>query len=147
MPWRREWLSTPAFLPGEFYGQRSLVGYSPWGYKQLDSKHFHFFHFHIGAHLNNLTSVITTCPIDKILEHSPPPRKSCVCFSPPPFWYLLERKLKEPLGTDLVILCFPSQTDWWKLGVETINDKKRLKWFSDTGLVGIFLWFVFTLVF
>ena len=27
--WRREWLPTPVFLPGEFCGQRSLVGYSP----------------------------------------------------------------------------------------------------------------------
>ena len=26
--WRREWLSTPVFLPGELQGQRSLVGYS-----------------------------------------------------------------------------------------------------------------------
>ena len=25
--------STPVFLPGEFHGQRSLVGYSPWGHK------------------------------------------------------------------------------------------------------------------
>ena len=24
------------FLPGEFHGQRSLVGYSPWGCKQSD---------------------------------------------------------------------------------------------------------------
>ena len=24
------------FLPGESYGQRSLVGYSPWGCKELD---------------------------------------------------------------------------------------------------------------
>ena len=24
------------FLPGESYGQRCLVGYSPWGYKELD---------------------------------------------------------------------------------------------------------------
>ena len=28
--WRREWLPTPVFLPGEFYGERSLAGYSPW---------------------------------------------------------------------------------------------------------------------
>ena len=27
-PWRREWPSTPVFLPGEFHGQRSLEGYS-----------------------------------------------------------------------------------------------------------------------
>ena len=30
IPWRREWLLTPVVLPGEFNGQRSLVGYSPW---------------------------------------------------------------------------------------------------------------------
>ena len=27
---------TPVFLPGESHGQRSLVGYSPWGRKELD---------------------------------------------------------------------------------------------------------------
>ena len=26
-PWRHEWLPIPVFLPGEFHGQRSLVGY------------------------------------------------------------------------------------------------------------------------
>ena len=30
------WLPTPIFLPGEFHGQRSLVGYSPWVCKELD---------------------------------------------------------------------------------------------------------------
>ena len=27
----------PVFLPGEFHGQRSLVGYSPWGHRELDT--------------------------------------------------------------------------------------------------------------
>ena len=36
IPWRRQWLPTPVFLPGEFQGLRSLVGYSPWGHKELD---------------------------------------------------------------------------------------------------------------
>ena len=36
IPWRWEWLPTPVFLPGEFYGQRSLEGYSPWGRKESD---------------------------------------------------------------------------------------------------------------
>ena len=31
IPWRREWQPTPVFLPREFHGQRSLVGYGPWG--------------------------------------------------------------------------------------------------------------------
>ena len=34
IPWRRKWLPTPVFFPGEFHGQRSLVGYSPWGSKE-----------------------------------------------------------------------------------------------------------------
>ena len=28
--------TTPVFLPGEFYGQRSLAGYSPWDCAELD---------------------------------------------------------------------------------------------------------------
>ena len=36
IPWRREWQPTPIFLPGEFHGQRSLVGCGPWGHKELD---------------------------------------------------------------------------------------------------------------
>ena len=34
IPWRREWQPTPVVLPGEIHGQRSLVGYSPWGHKE-----------------------------------------------------------------------------------------------------------------
>ena len=34
--WRRAWQPTPVFLPGESHGQRHLVGYSPWGHKELD---------------------------------------------------------------------------------------------------------------
>ena len=37
IPWRRKWQSTPVFLPGESYGQRSLVGCSPWGRRELDA--------------------------------------------------------------------------------------------------------------
>ena len=33
-PWRRKWQLTPVFLPGQSHGQRTLVGYSPWGYKK-----------------------------------------------------------------------------------------------------------------
>ena len=34
--WSRKWQPTPVFLPGESDGQRSLVGYSPWGRKESD---------------------------------------------------------------------------------------------------------------
>ena len=36
IPWRRAWQPTPAFLPGDSHGQRSLAGYSPWGLKESD---------------------------------------------------------------------------------------------------------------
>ena len=36
-PLRRKWLSIPVFLPAEFHGQRSLVGYSPRGHKVSDT--------------------------------------------------------------------------------------------------------------
>ena len=32
-PWRRKWQPTPVFLPGESYGWRNLVGYSPRGHR------------------------------------------------------------------------------------------------------------------
>ena len=34
IPWRKRWQPTPVFLLGEVHGQRSLVGYSPWGRKE-----------------------------------------------------------------------------------------------------------------
>ena len=43
IPWRRKWQSTPGLLPGESHGQRSLVGYSPWGLKESDTtERLHF---------------------------------------------------------------------------------------------------------
>ena len=37
IPWKREWQPTALFLPGESHGQRTLVGYSPWHHKELDT--------------------------------------------------------------------------------------------------------------
>ena len=45
IPRRRARQRTPAFLSGEFQGQRSLAGYSPWDCEESDSTgrlHFHF---------------------------------------------------------------------------------------------------------
>ena len=44
-PWRRKWQPIPVLLPGKSHGQRSLVGYSPWCRKELDTTerlHFRF---------------------------------------------------------------------------------------------------------
>ena len=37
IPWRREWLPAPVFLPGKFHGRGNLLGHSPWGHKELDT--------------------------------------------------------------------------------------------------------------
>ena len=45
MSLRRQWHPTPVFLPGKSHGQRSLLGWSPWGRKESDTTerlHFHF---------------------------------------------------------------------------------------------------------
>ena len=35
-PLEKEMATARVFLPGEFHGQRSLAGYSPWGPKESD---------------------------------------------------------------------------------------------------------------
>ena len=47
--WRRKWQPTPILLPRKSHRRRSLVGYSPWGRKELDTTqrlHFHFLSLH-----------------------------------------------------------------------------------------------------
>ena len=42
---RRQWHPTPVLLPGKSHGQRSLVGWGPWGREESDMNeqlHFHF---------------------------------------------------------------------------------------------------------
>ena len=41
IPWKGKWYPTPGFLPGK-HGQRSLMGYSPWGLKEWEmTQHAH----------------------------------------------------------------------------------------------------------
>ena len=69
MPWRREWLPTLVFWLGEFHGQGSLVGYSPWGCKESNmterlslskiQKNDYWSHNSTGTALMKLTSSIS----------------------------------------------------------------------------------------
>ena len=36
IPGRRKWQPNAVLLPEKFHGQKSLVGFSPWGHKELD---------------------------------------------------------------------------------------------------------------
>ena len=46
---RRQWQPTPVFLPGKSHGQRSLVGYSPWGREESDTTKWLHFHFSLSC--------------------------------------------------------------------------------------------------
>ena len=47
MEWRRQWQPTPVPLPGKFHGWGSLVGWSPWGCKELNTtERLHFLSFY-----------------------------------------------------------------------------------------------------
>ena len=41
IPWSRKWQPTPILLPGTLHGQRSRVGYSPWGHSQTQQSTKH----------------------------------------------------------------------------------------------------------
>ena len=53
IPWKREWLPTPVFLPGEFHKQRRLAGYCPWGHKDSDT-------------IERLTLTFLTCEMESL---------------------------------------------------------------------------------
>ena len=67
--WRRKWQPTPVFLPGEFHGQRSLAGNSPWDRKSQTrlsnptSWVWSHHHSHLRAALFIFMSVLRTRPL------------------------------------------------------------------------------------
>ena len=76
IPWRREWQSTPVFLPGEFHGQRSLVGYSPWGPKESDMTELTHTHTYMCVCVYIHTYLYVCVYIYIPFEH----RKSHICW-------------------------------------------------------------------
>ena len=62
IPWRRKWQSTLVFLPGKSYGERSLVGYSPWGHKESDMTEQLSTDMHAMWELSSLTRDRTCIP-------------------------------------------------------------------------------------
>ena len=46
IPWRREWLCSPIFLPGKSHGQKNMADYSPWDRKESDTVEYVRAHTH-----------------------------------------------------------------------------------------------------
>ena len=52
IPWRRARQPSAVFLPGQFHGQRSLAGYSPWGHKESDmTEHTQYMYMYTHIHV------------------------------------------------------------------------------------------------
>ena len=71
---RRKQQHTPVLLPGKSHGGKNLVGYRPWGCKELDKSEQLHFHFHSHPKIMKLTAVFqVTLPFKNnrihFLEH------------------------------------------------------------------------------
>ena len=72
IPWRRKWQSTAVLFPGESHGQRSLVGYSPWGCKESDTtERLHFLKRPGQLWVGGLPTALTGPPVLVPLSHHP----------------------------------------------------------------------------
>ena len=71
--WRWKWQPTPASLPGKAHGQRSLVGCSPWGCKELDPAERRCLRL---AESGRTSLVETRCPPDLRASTAP-----CECYT------------------------------------------------------------------
>ena len=59
IPLRRKWQPIPVFLPENSHRQRNLIGYSPWGLKELDTTEQ--LHFTAAAAAKSLQLCLTLC--------------------------------------------------------------------------------------
>ena len=81
-PWRIKWQPTALFLPGECHGQKSLVGYSPWGCKESDTtEHTHAVQVHQTKLLNCIKGYanVLQAHVDPCIHLCP--THMCVCIS------------------------------------------------------------------
>ena len=63
IPWRKAQEHTPVFLPREFHGQKSLVGYSPQGHTELDiTEATQHTYIHKRKEHKNPISLLQICP-------------------------------------------------------------------------------------
>ena len=86
IPWSRKWQPTPVFLPGEFYGQRRLVGYSLWGRKELGMTEW----------LNMYVKIWPCIFFYKALGYSPMASQICSLWNWFSGQYYLSRVYKKP---------------------------------------------------
>ena len=108
MPWRRKWQPSPVFLSGESHGQRSLVGYSPWGHKEMDTTEAtdtetHTWSWSLEAHFQHATSRLPAPPSPEF-----PLRVYFCAFSP-----LLGTQTSDAKGKEAFVGRLPRPDSPW----------------------------------
>ena len=121
IPWRRKYEPTPVFLPGKSHGQRSLVGYSPWGQKESDTteqlKH------------NIVDPAILTCKIIKASHFS--------YFA----YFALAESHTQPIHLKCVLNpCVSHSSECsQRSGIHVSSQMRKLSWISENVPALIFL--------
>ena len=107
---RREWQLTPVFLPWEFQGQKSLVGYSPRGCKAMDTTEW-LTHMHAVSRSIHITVAST------------------VSFS---LWLIFQcvyvLKVKVLVAQSCLTLCNSMDYSWIGSSVHGILQARILQW-------------------
>ena len=109
---RRKWQPTPVFLPGESHGRRSLVGYNPWGRKELDTTERLHLHLWWMWELDHKKSWV--------------PKNWC-------FWTIvLEKTLESPLDcTEIQPVSPKGNQSWIFIGRNDAEAKTPILWPPD----------------
>ena len=100
IPWRRKWQPTPVFLPREFRGQRSLVGYIVHGVTESQTQ--------LSNYYSSNSCVFGWFLIGGCCEHACP--SFCVDRSFP--FFLVDSKEWNFQGHGKLCLTLPDQFPW-----------------------------------
>ena len=121
----RAWQPTPVFLPGVSHGQRSLVGFSPWGSHRVGHDSSDLAHTHVYAPSTSSNN----CP--QRIRFS---RKLCDPRIPYSFtkWISILRSWEYGIGLDLEKLT----TNWRTADVSLEVCVGRLEWLGPAAWVG-----------
>ena len=130
--WRRKWQSTPAPLPGKSHGQRSLIGYSPWGRKESDTTEQLYFHFQAN-YLPSLAFRFFIGNTRMTTYRSQSCHEECIFNS-------TDRKMQQQVWDSVANLPFPHKRTWVKAGLGTSSSSCTSKVLTLAFPDSMFIW-------
>ena len=124
VPWSRKWQPTPVFLPRKHQGQRSLVGYRPWGRRESDTTEQLNAHTHPGCRQDQARWVYQE-------DCSRAPRTLCILPPSGPLPWVI-----KPLRPSKTVALGPRKGVGsllcWILNNLSLPPNKHSKWFMSS---------------